>query len=169
MLLLPVFSLWNWRAKGSFAKDWAFWYRYWPVMFTAPRLLGGKRDGAVRAGRPEMDGGIGRKLSPVDEDELLHGAGRASRTMTGHWLVLVVLIPQHRHTGELLVIMTLHIPARIAPPEGQLWAQPRPISTIKGKKKSQFRWRRSPKSTRCAASPTKHASLLILVGYRSNS
>lgn len=31
-----------------------------------------------------MDGGIRRKLSPVDEDELLHGAGRASQTMTGH-------------------------------------------------------------------------------------
>lgn len=89
-------------------------------MFTAPRLRGGKRDGAVRAGRQEMDGGTRRKLSPVDEDELLLGAGRASRTLTGHRLVLVVLIPQHTHTGELLVIMTLYVPARIAPPEGQL-------------------------------------------------
>lgn len=45
-------------------------------------------------------------LSPVDEHILLHSVGRVSQRLTGHHLVLVVLIPQHkRQTGEQLLIM----------------------------------------------------------------
>lgn len=66
----------------------------------APRLFGGQRS--------EEEGSAGiceGTLSPVDEHKLLHGVGRVSQRLAGHRLVLVVLIPQQRQIGELLLIL----------------------------------------------------------------
>lgn len=103
VVLSPVFLLWKRTTNGSLTKDCFFLYWYWLVRLTSPFLFeGGVWSKEACPRWTFTHGHVSHTcVSPVDEGVSLHGTRRVSHKFAVHWLILMVVIPQHnRHTQE---------------------------------------------------------------------